>query len=378
MKKRRFSIGFVFGTRPEIIKLSPLIRLCVERKIPHFLIHTGQHYSYDMDRLFFKELALPKPAYRLNVRSKAPYRQGEHTGRMLIQIETILLKELPSVLLVHGDTNSTLAGTLAASKISTTRAYTGLAIPIGHVEAGLRSYDRSMPEEINRFLSDHLSDFLFAPTQGARRIAVKEGIAPEKVFVTGNTIVDAVQAHVKIAQARAGGAGPAVGNPYGLVTLHRQENVDSAPRFKGILEGLGLVHRSSGLDLVFPMHPRTGARLKRFGLRFPKGVLPMAPVGFLDFLRWESGAQLVLTDSGGVQEEACILRVPCVTLRTTTERPETVTVGANVVAGVRPRDVLKAAMKMLVKPKRWPNPFGDGRSAERIISILKRKVDDKR
>lgn len=386
MAHRRFSVGFVLGTRPEIIKLCSLIRQCARRRIPYFVIHTGQHYSYEMDALFFKELALPEPKYRLNVRSKAPHRQGEHTGRMLIEIEAILLKELPSVLLVQGDTNSTLAGTLAASKISTTRSYTSFAIPVGHVEAGLRSYDRSMPEELNRFLADHLSDFLFVPTQKARRIAVGEGIASNKIHVTGNTIVDAVHANLELARKkypRACHLSPVTcrqvwdgrfGDNYGLVTLHRQENVDDARRFGGILEGLGRLHKRTGLPLVFPIHPRTKARLKRFNLRLPSGINPMDPTGFLEFLRLESEARIILTDSGGVQEEACILRVPCVTLRTTTERPETVDVGANCVAGVTPPAIVASGLEMLETPRRWPNPFGDGRTGERILGILRKRL----
>jgi len=201
MPKRK--LGIIYGTRPEIIKLSPIINLCQKRNIPFFCIHTGQHYSYDMDEVFFKELGLPAPSYKLHIRSKAPYMQGDHTGRMLIEMERVLLKEMPYCIVVQGDTNTAFAGALTAEKISTTESYTGFHIKVAHVEAGLRSYDRSMPEETNRFVADHLSDFLFTPTNKEKDILLKEGVPRSWIHITGNTIVDAVKTYIGLAKKKS-------------------------------------------------------------------------------------------------------------------------------------------------------------------------------
>lgn len=368
--KRKFA--FIFGTRPEIIKLSQLIKLFRRRRIPFFCIHSGQHYSYEMDRIFFNELGLPEPKYKLRVRSSAPYKQGEHTGKMLIEIEKILLKELPFCVIVQGDTNTVLAGALAAEKISTTESYTGFNIRVAHVEAGLRSFDRCMPEETNRFIADHLSDYLFAPTGKAKKLLLKEGVAAKKVMVTGNTIVDALKQYAPAAQktSRIGKDLNLGKNSFMLLTLHRQENVDSKKTFTDILLGLEKIYKQYNLPIIFPMHPRTEKMAKKFHLRLPAGVKTVKPQGFLDFLWLEANAALALTDSGGVQEEACILRVPCVTLRNNTERPETVQAGANLIAGSKPRHIVRSAGKMLAARRTWHNPFGDGRSSERILEIL--------
>ena len=360
----KLKIGVLFGTRPEIIKLSPVLRLLRKTRANYFALHTGQHYSYEMDKLFFNQLQLPAPKHKLSLPRTG--RHGEQTGRMLIEIESILLHEKPDVVLVQGDTNSVLAGALAASKIPGTR--------IGHVEAGLRSYDRQMPEELNRLVTDHLADYLFAPTSEARNILLREGIDRRKVTVTGNTIVDAVFQSLEIARKKVNldKIFPGARKGFYLLTLHRQENVDDRATFKAILEGLERVWRAQKLPIIFPMHPRTKKRLAQFNLRLPKGVQAIRPVGFLEFLRLEEKAGLILTDSGGVQEEACILKVPCVTLRTSTERPETVKAGGNLIAGHQPNFIFKSAQKILSKPREWKNPFGDGRSAERILNILER------
>ena len=362
MKK---TIGLIFGTRPEIIKLSPIIRLLAQQKKPHFLLHTGQHYSYEMDRLFFKELGLPEPRFQLSVGSGRAVGHGEQTGRMMAAIEKIIEKEKPGVVLVQGDTNSVLAGSLVTAKIPGVR--------LGHVEAGLRSGDRSMPEEINRVISDHVSDILFAPTAGAKKILLKEGVLSKKIFVTGNTIVDAVKQNLSLAQKKVNFSAPLFGltkRPFFLLTLHRQENVDNPHRLTSILKGLERASHFFKCPILFPMHPRTLKRLEEFGLSLPRGVEAFRPVGFLEFLSLEAKAALLLTDSGGVQEESCILNVPCVTLRTSTERPETVTVGANVIAGVESDNILRCAKEMIQKKRIWPNPFGDGQSAQRILEIL--------
>ena len=366
MKKPRQKIGLIFGTRPEIVKLAPLVRLLEKKKADYFTLHTGQHYSFEMDRLFFRQLQLPAPRYKLV--SSGSGQHGEQTGHMLENIEKILLKEKPGAVLVQGDTNSVLAGALAASKIA--------GIRIGHVEAGLRSYDRRMPEELNRSVTDHLSDFLFAPTPAARRILVGEGVASKKIFVTGNTIVDSVLLGLKLARKKAKLQKilPARVKKFFLLTLHRQENVDDRKIFGSILSGLEKIHQLYGTPILFPAHPRTVKMIRRFGLRVPRGIHVLKPVGFMEFLLLEKSAELLLTDSGGVQEEGCILRVPCVTLRTTTERPETVRVGANVIAGHEPEKIVRSARRMLRARRDWANPFGDGRASTRILNIVERAL----
>jgi len=349
----------ILGTRPEIIKMSPVMRELERKNMDFFILHTGQHYSYSMDRVFFEQLGLTQPKHNLEAGSGT---HGEQTGRMLIGIEKVLMEEKPGIVLVEGDTNSVLAGALASVKIG---------IPVGHVEAGLRSFDRSMPEEVNRVLTDHVSDYLFAPTEKARSNLLREGIADEKIFVTGNTIVDAVHQNIKLAE-KGSNVLETIGvddGEYFLVTVHRQENVDNKQRFRNILEGLRLVHEHFNLPVVYPVHPRARKRMNEYGLS--GGSLTMVePLDYLSFLRLESRARLILTDSGGVQEEACILRVPCVTLRYNTERPETVDVGANIIAGTEPENILEKTRLMVERSRDWENPFGDGRAAERIVSII--------
>ncbi|MBE8540574.1 UDP-N-acetylglucosamine 2-epimerase (non-hydrolyzing) [Geoglobus acetivorans] len=352
-------IAVILGTRPEIIKMSPVIRECEKRGVEYFILHTGQHYSHEMDKVFFEELELPQPKYNLDVGSGT---HAEQTGKIMIGVERILLQERPDVVLVQGDTNTVLAGALAATK---------LHIKVGHVEAGLRSYDRRMPEEVNRVLADHVSDYLFAPTENAKQNLMKEGIDENKIFVTGNTIVDAVYQNLEIAEKKVNvledlGLKP---REYFLVTAHRQENVDVKERLKGILKGLELIHTEFSIPIVFPMHPRTQKRVKEFKLSLDS-IKIVKPLGFLEFLLLEANAGLVLTDSGGVQEETCILGVPCVTLRDNTERPETLEVGSNILAGTIPERILKSVKIMLSRRGSWRNPFGDGRAGERIVNIL--------
>ncbi len=353
-------IAIVLGTRPEIIKISPIIRECEKRGLEYFILHTGQHYSYNLDKIFFEELELSEAKYNLDVGSGS---HAEETGNMLIGIEKVLKKETPDVILVEGDTNTVLAGALAASK---------LHIKIGHVEAGLRSYDRTMPEEINRVLVDHVSDYLFVPTERAKENLLREGIEENKIFVTGNTIVDAVYQNLEIAKRKVDILDKLNLNPeeYFLVTAHRQENVDDKERLKCILDGLELIHNKFNLPLIYPIHPRTMKRLKEFGLEVPEGIRLIEPLGFLEFSQLEANAKLVLTDSGGVQEETCILRVPCVTLRDNTERPETLEVGSTVLAGVNQNKIFEGVEKMLNKERNWKNPFGDGKAGSKIIKVL--------
>ncbi|HOV81905.1 MAG TPA: UDP-N-acetylglucosamine 2-epimerase (non-hydrolyzing) [Methanothrix sp.] len=338
--------------------MAPVIRECRRRGLEHFVIHTGQHYSYEMDRVFFEELELQPAEYNLDAGSGT---HAEQTGRIMSGVEKVLMKREPDVVLVQGDTNTVLAGALAAAK---------LHINVGHVEAGLRSYDRSMPEEINRVVADHISDYLFAPTEGSRANLLKEGIAAEKISVTGNTIVDSVYQSREIASRKATAIRDLGLSPgeYFLATAHRAENVDSRERLEEIVRGLELIERELGMPVIFPMHPRTRKMAKEFGLALD-GIRAVEPLGFLEFLQIEACARLVLTDSGGVQEEACILGVPCVTLRENTERPETVDVGANVLAGMGAAGVLASAREMLSRRRTWKNPYGNGMAGRMIATI---------
>jgi UDP-N-acetylglucosamine 2-epimerase (non-hydrolysing) len=352
-------ISIILGTRPEIIKCSPIIRECEKQKLNYFVLHTGQHYSYNMDKVFFEQLNLPDAKYNLDVGSGS---HGKQTGDMLKGIEEILIKEAPDVVLVQGDTNTVLAGAIAATK---------LGIKVGHVEAGLRSYDRKMPEEINRVLADHCSDFLFAPTETSKQILLKEGIPENKIFSVGNTVVDAVFQNLKIAKLNTAIFKQLSIQPrqFMLATSHRQENVDDEKRFRGIIEGLQKVREKFKMPIIYPIHPRAKKQLQTFGLD-AEGISLVEPLDYLTFLVLESEASLVLTDSGGVQEETCILQTPCVTLRDSTERPETLDVGSNMLAGTKASKIMSTTNAMFKKNRSWTNPFGDGKTSQRIISIL--------
>lgn len=351
-------IAIILGTRPEIIKMSPIIRECEKRCIDYFVLHTGQHYSYNMDRIFFEQFNLPEPKYNLDVGSGT---HGEQTAKMVVGIEKILMIEKPDIILVEGDTNTVLAGALAATK---------LHIKVGHVEAGLRSYDRSMPEEINRVLTDHCSDHLFAPTEKSMQILLNEGITKDKILVTGNTIVDAICQNLKLSKSSVLDDLGIKKKEYILVTAHRRENVDSLYRFKGILDGICSVSTEFGLPIIYPIHPKSMMMMKNFGLDVDRNIKLIEPLDYLNFLQLEANAKMVLTDSGGVQEETCILGVPCVTLRDNTERPETIDVGSNMLSGTNPLRILECAASMSRVNNHWTNPFGDGNAAERIVNTI--------
>lgn len=353
-------ITFVLGTRPEIIKLAPVIRCCDRRDIPYSILHTGQHYSDELDEVFFNQLELPTPDHNLDVGSG---RHGQQTAAMLAGIEEIILENEPAIVLVQGDTNSVLAGAIALSKLD---------IPVGHIEAGLRSFDRDMPEETNRVVADHIGDYLFAPTEHSQEYLRNEGIDDNRIFVTGNTIVDAVHQHRDLAIKKSTILEDLTlqTTAYGLLTAHRAENVDDRERFKNLLEGVRRVAATHNLELIYPIHPRAQDRLNEFDIAVPDEIRVVDPQDYLDFLQLEANAELVLTDSGGVQEEACILGVPCVTLRDNTERPETLKAGANRLAGVNPDDIVTSADQMLSTTPNWTNPYGDGRTSERILDIV--------
>ena len=353
------NVAIVLGTRPEIIKMAPIIKELDRKNISYFIIHSGQHYSYNMDKTFFNQLKIPKPSYRLNVGSKS---LGAQIAFIIERTERILKKTKPSIVLVQGDTNTVLGGAIAAKKLD---------IPLGHVEAGLRSYDKSMPEEMNRRLTDHYSDFLFVPTIKSKNILLNEGISKRKIFVTGNTIVDSVNQNLK--NISSFNKLKINSKEYFLVSLHRQENVDDVKRFKNIINGLKKIKTEYNIPIIFPIHPRSKKMAKKFKINL-KEINTIDPVNYLQFLSLQKNSKLVLTDSGGVQEESCILKVPCVTLRNNTERPETLYVGSNILAGDNPNNILKCAKKMLRRKTNWKNPFGNGDSASKIVKIIENKI----
>ena len=360
-------IGIIVGTRPEIIKMAPVIRECKKRGIAYFIIHSNQHYSQEMDSIFFKELELPAPDYNLGVGSGL---HSNQTGNILIEMEPILLLEKPDVVLVQGDTNTVLAGALAASKLD---------IKVGHIEAGLRSYDRTMPEETNRILTDHMSEYLFAVGPNQHAILAKEGIDNDKIFTVGNTVSDSLFQHLDISASTSTILADldVVSGAFFLVTAHRASNVDIPANLLELLALFDKLHAKYSQTIVWPIHPRTQAKLKEFSIELPNYLKLIPPIGYLDFIQLQKHAQLILTDSGGIQEEACLLGVPCITLRENTERPESIEVGANVLVGRDADKALAAADKWLssdTKDYHWDNPFGDGHVAETILDIITNTV----
>jgi UDP-GlcNAc3NAcA epimerase len=344
----------IVGARPQFVKLAP-VSCAIRQQHQELIIHTGQHYDYNMSAQFFHELALPAPDYHLGVGS------GTHafqTGRMLEAIEQVLLKERPDWVIVYGDTNSTLAGALATAK---------LHIPVAHVEAGLRSFNRAMPEEINRVLTDHLSDRLFCPTQTARENAHNEGIT-QGVEVVGDVMYDILLQFQPKIDAHAEALLPVLGiapQSYVLVTVHRAANTDDPETMQKIAHALNRLE----MPVIFPVHPRTQACLEHYGISWKKHVQLIEPVGYFDMLALERAAYRILTDSGGVQKEAFLLGVPCVTLREETEWTETVEAGWNVLVGSCCQAIIEAVGRSMPKPPQQ-NPFGAGDAAIHIAQSL--------
>jgi len=357
--------GVVVGTRPGIIKMSPIIAELNDRNVESFTIHAGQHYSYELDGKMFEDLGLEPPAHRVEDIDQTEY-HGEQTAAMLTGIEKALLEEQPENVLVCADANFNLAGALAARK---------LRLTLGHVEAGLRSNDWRMPEEHNRIMIDHISDYLFVPTERAKQNALEDNVKGE-VVVTGNTIVDAVQRNVSLAreQSTIHETLDISDQSYAVFTAHREENVDDPETLANLITIIERVIEEQELRIVYPLHPRTEKRLEQFGhkarIESIDGLELTESLGYLDFLSLLSAAELVLSDSGGVQEETCILGVPCVTLRKNTERPETVEVGSNEVAGTDPETALEAVEMMRYRESDWENPFGNGTAAQQIVNTI--------
>ena len=347
-------IASIVGARPNFIKLAPVSRE-IRKEFDEKVIHTGQHYDYAMNKIFFDELAIPEPDYHLEVGSGT---HGYQTGEMLKRIEEILLKEHPDIALVFGDTNTTLAGAIAAAKAH---------IPVAHVESGLRSFDRRMPEEINRVLTDHCSDILFCPTDVAVENLRKEGVT-RGVYRTGDVMVDAIKEHVKMAGIKSDILNELgiSSKEYFLATLHRAENTDDPATLKRLVRTFSEIE-----GLVLPCHPRTEKYLKSYGLwdTLNERVRVIKPVGYFDMLMLEMGAAKILTDSGGVQKEAYILGIPCITLRNSTEWVETVSAGWNVLAGSEKESILRA-LRELKPVSKQRNVYGDGDASAQIRERL--------
>ena len=382
----------VVGARPNFMKVAPIIRAIGKHnernegaQIHPLLVHTGQHYDALMSDQFFIDLGLPKPDVHLGVGSGS---QAVQTAQILEKFEQVLVRECPEIVVVVGDVNSPLACALATAKL--TVAPKNSRPLIAHVEAGLRSFDRAMPEEINRIVTDHLADLLFVTEKSGVANLCREGIPSEKIFFVGNTMIDSLCAFKDRADespilgnldlrsaAHRNGDQPAV-KPYALLTLHRPSNVDDFTAFRNVLEGMSELREQ--LEIIFPVHPRTRKRIEEFGLggyfqtgasENGNGVRLIDPLGYVDFLCLMKNARLVLTDSGGIQEETTCLGIPCVTVRENTERPATVEHGTNVIAGTSIPGI-RGAIKLQIARKTRPSApeKWDGRAAERIVSVI--------
>ncbi|MDO5811151.1 MAG: UDP-N-acetylglucosamine 2-epimerase (non-hydrolyzing) [Methanobrevibacter sp.] len=366
-------IATILGTRPEIIKMAPIIAEISKRGIDQIVLHTGQHYDKEMSDNFFRDLEIPAPDYNIHVGSGT---HGRQTGRMMEGIEEILMEEKPDIVLVQGDTNAVLAGALVCAK---------LHIAVGHVEAGLRSFDLTMPEEINRKVADICSAMYFIPTEQSAINLLAEGFSRKDLIITGNTVVDACFRHLEIAEKRGFEEESLkdldIDNMDNILTLtmHRAENVDVKERVTNII---GALKELSDMNIIFPIHPRTRHTLENFGLfdelNDMDHVHIVKPIGYLDFLLLTSKSTLILTDSGGLQEEAITLDVPALTLRYNTERPETVTAGGNILVGSNKQAILENANKILndkefaEKMKNAENPYGQGDAAERTVDAIEK------
>lgn len=349
-------IATVVGARPQFIKMAPVSR-GIRKSYKELIIHTGQHYDYEMDRVFFEELDIPQPDYHLGVGSGT---HGYQTGEMLKQIEKILSEEEPDLVLVYGDTNSTLAGALAGAK---------LGIKVAHVEAGLRSFDRSMPEEINRVITDHCSDLLFCPTETAVKNLNREGIN-DGVYLTGDVMVDSLLHNKEIAESKSCILEELglKSNEYIVATIHRASNTDGKENLENIVNAFCEL----GEMIVFPVHPRTEKYLKEYGLfdKLRTSVRLIKPMGYLDFLKLMIHAKKIVTDSGGIQKEAYILKVPCITLRENTEWIETVEDGWNVLITVGKDYIIRAIHQFEPSLDKHRESFGNGAAAKKVMRYL--------
>ena len=358
-------ILIVVGTRPEVVKMAPVVRALQKQRQPFIFVHSGQHYDYNLSLQFIEELELPKPDYSLKVRERSPAAQ---TGRMMITVERVVKKEKPRLMLIEGDTNTMLAAALAGFKQN---------VPVGHVEAGLRSYDFRMPEEHNRRMVDHASAYLFAPTEKAKENIVRENVWG-KIYVTGNTVIDAVLQHVPLAEKKSRITEQVRFREYALATAHRMENVDDLRVLKNFVEAF----TESPIPVVFSVHPRTKKKLRQYKMwkkiSSSENVQILPPLGYFDFLLLMKNCKLILTDSGGLQEEATAppIRKPVLVLRLSTERPEAVEAGFANVVGTEKDSIIVAINEILDEKVKLPveSPFGDGNAGEKIARIVEEEL----
>jgi UDP-N-acetylglucosamine 2-epimerase (non-hydrolysing) len=353
----------VAGARPNFMKVAPLMDvLSADPDFSAILVHTGQHYDHNMSGQFFSDLDLPEPHYHLGAGCGS---HAQQTAEVMRRIEPVLLEVNPAAIIVVGDVNSTMASALAAAK---------LGIKVIHVEAGLRSFDRTMPEEINRIVTDSISDLLLVTEDSGRINLMHEGIPPDRIHFTGNLMIDSLRRHLERAmrsniRERLGISG----ERFGLVTLHRPANVDNVGQLAEIIEALSVI--SGDLPLYWPMHPRALARIGQAAIPLSDRILPVEPLGYLDFLCLQASSSIVLTDSGGVQEETTVLGVPCLTLRDNTERPSTIEYGTNRLAGTRKGTILEAWNQTRADRRvRQIPPLWDGQAGQRCHAVLRQSV----
>jgi UDP-N-acetylglucosamine 2-epimerase (non-hydrolysing) len=356
----------VAGTRPEIIKMAPIIRALEKAKLPFLFVHCAQHYDYNMAQQFIEELKLPTPNAYIKIKLTSPANQ---TGQIIIGMDRFLSRNEASIVLAEGDTTTVLAASLAANKRK---------VPVGHVEAGLRSYDLRMAEEHNRRICDHISQYLFAPTDRAKANLEKENVLG-KIYVTGNTVIDAVNQHMQLAEKKSGILREIPFEKFALATAHRAENVDDL----GVLQAFTGVFSESPIPIVYPMHPRTKKRLKEKNMyakmKRVKNLLILPPLGYLDFLVLMKKSDFIITDSGGIQEEATApaIRKTTLVMRRSTERQEAVEAGFATIVGTDKESILKAMKDAVDNPKQLPkkSPFGEGFASEKTVEILKKDFD---
>jgi len=351
----------IFGTRPEIIRLSKIFPL-LDKNFEHVMVNTSQNWTKELNSVFFDDLGIRKPDYDLKVKTET---YGKEVAEIIIKAEDLLKKERPDILLILGDTNSGLSALPAANQ----------GIKVAHLEAGMRSYDFRMPEEKNRVMIDHLSTILLPYTHYSRENLIRENIHPSKIYVVGNPIIEVIEYYLpKIEKSGIMRKMKLQKNNYFLVTAHRSENVDDMKSLKNIFSGLEKIYAKFKMKIIYPIHPRTQSKLKN--IQIPKGVELIKPMGFLDFLKLEKNAFCLITDSGTIPEETLYFKIPCVTIRESTERPETLEAGSNILSGLNPECIAESAATITsLKPNwKWNEALGDGKTARKVINILRGKL----
>lgn len=351
------NICFILGTRPEIIKLSPLIKLCKKRKLKYTVIHTGQHFEYNMEGQFFKDLSV-KPNYFLNLNTKKNYNKN-FMDKAVSRLVEYYQKLDPDYIVNQGDTNTVLASALAYKKIQNK-----IKAKLVHVEAGIRSFDKKMPEEINRIKADKISDILLAPTKIAKKNLTREKLTDKKIYIVGNTIADTIKINSSRWKKKV-----KINENYFFLTLHRPETVDNLKNLKTVIKSLIDLSIELKTKIIFPIHPRTRKKISKININNLFRINIINPCSYFDSLTYQKNAKAVITDSGGMQEEACILKKPCITIRKNTERPETIKIKSNILTGYNYKNIKNIVRKMINNKRKWKSPYGKNVSNQ-IIRIL--------